>query len=375
MIKAACFEKKWIGGFKKQNAYRKINPPLLEKMIQALSLVQHLKVLGLDFIFKGGTSLILLLFRANRFSIDVDIITRASREEIEALLDRVVAQSQFTGWHLDAARSYQTGVPKAHYKIEYPSHYSQAGNHILLDILFEDNYYPEVRELPIKSDWIETETAILVKLPTIDGITGDKLTAFAPTTTGIRYGGGKALEIIKQLFDLGALFDNIEDLTVVAASYTNFIEREIAYRGLSISKEDALWDTIEVCRTIAFRDANKTEEASSRYSELKSGISSLSSHLIGNSFTLDHAITAAAKIAYLAARLLKVDHSPLLRYTEGSDIQQLNIGNPQWNILNKLKKLPDQSAFYYWYQCLDLLDLLKDPRNGGGNSTEASAVS
>jgi hypothetical protein len=41
----------------------------------------------------------------------------------------------------------------------------------------------------------------------VEAIAGDKLTAFAPTTTGIHYGQDKALEIIKQLFDVGILFD------------------------------------------------------------------------------------------------------------------------------------------------------------------------
>ena len=34
---------------------------------------------GLDFIFKGGTSLVLLLNDLKRFSVDVDIITVESR--------------------------------------------------------------------------------------------------------------------------------------------------------------------------------------------------------------------------------------------------------------------------------------------------------
>ena len=187
MIKSICFQKEWIEGFRGQKAYKKINPPLVEKMIHALSLVQHLKVQGLDFIFKGGTSLILLLDKANRFSIDVDIITQADRTQIEALLDKVIDHSHFTGWQLDAPRSYQPGVPKAHYKLEYPSHFSKVGNYILLDILFEDYHYPEVHDRPVQTHWIETETTVLVKLPTIESITGDKLTAFAPNTTGQLY--------------------------------------------------------------------------------------------------------------------------------------------------------------------------------------------
>ena len=43
MIKAHCFTKEWINGFKQQKHFKRINPPVLEKMIQALSLLQQLK--------------------------------------------------------------------------------------------------------------------------------------------------------------------------------------------------------------------------------------------------------------------------------------------------------------------------------------------
>lgn len=50
-----------------------------------------------DFIFKGGTSLILLLNDIKRFSVDVDIITDESREKIKsAIKNMIVNQDLFT---------------------------------------------------------------------------------------------------------------------------------------------------------------------------------------------------------------------------------------------------------------------------------------
>ena len=46
----------------------------------------------------------------------------------------------------------------------------------------------------------------------LDDILGDKLTAFAPNTTGIPYeksGLSRAMEIIKQLYDIGNLFEQM----------------------------------------------------------------------------------------------------------------------------------------------------------------------
>ena len=58
---------------KKENSSTDIR--LLEKTIGTLYLVENLANEGLEFIFKGGTSLILLLNEIKKFSVDVDIIT------------------------------------------------------------------------------------------------------------------------------------------------------------------------------------------------------------------------------------------------------------------------------------------------------------
>ena len=61
-------------------------------MIHALYLLEQLKQTGLEFIFKGGTSLILLLERPARFSVDIDIIVnpKIQREELESYLNKIV---------------------------------------------------------------------------------------------------------------------------------------------------------------------------------------------------------------------------------------------------------------------------------------------
>jgi len=354
MISLRCFEKEWIDGFRGQKDYEKINPPLLEKMIHALSLLQHLQTQDIHFTFKGGTSLMLVLDKATRFSVDIDIITEESRGDIEKALDTVVETSHFLSWRLDGQRSYKPGIPKAHYELRYDSQINKNSNYILLDVLFEKAHYPTIQQRPIQSLFIETTTLIPVNVPTVEGITGDKLTAFAPTTTGILYGKGKELEIIKQLYDLGNLFDHIQSLQEVANSFLAFAAKEIAYRSLRIEPADILRDGLDACRVISFRDRSKTEPDISRFNELRRGIASFSEFPVLENFRIDEAITAAAKVAYLCAKLLTKDHSPLDRY-DHRDLTELSIQNPQWNALNKLKRFQDQRAFFYWYRCLGLL--------------------
>ena len=361
MINPACFEKEWIENFRKQKEFSRINPPVLEKMIHALYLLQNLKKQGLDFVFKGGTSLILLLENANRFSVDIDIVLNkkyesdSTRKKIESVLSEIVDGSDFQSWTLDERRSYRKGVPKAHYKLDYQPKFDPSG-HILLDVLFEKNYYPNIIEIPVQTKWIESDEIINVFVPDIDSITGDKLTAFAPNTTGIKYGGGKELEIIKQLFDIGNLFKKVDSVETVAKSFNAFVVEEISYRNLTIGAPDVLNDIIETAKIIALRDRNKDEPYKSHYNELQKGIRSFNNFIISGSFRPDDAVTASAKAAYLAAKILVEDYAALERY-DGEDVSGLSIENTEWNFLNRLKRLPDKSAFFYWYKTLEILEV------------------
>ena len=69
-----------------------------------------------------------------------------------------------------------------------------------------------------------------VTVPSFDDILGDKLTAFAPNTTGIPYqksGNSQTMEIIKQLYDIGYLFDSAEDLSVVSKTFNEYVDSRI----------------------------------------------------------------------------------------------------------------------------------------------------
>lgn len=363
MIKDKCFTEEWLEQFKKQKDHKRIDKIILEKMIHALHLLERLKANGLDFVFKGGTSLVLLLKEGNRFSIDIDIICKAERKDLEEILDKVIESSHFTEWKLDEHRSYQPGVPKAHYKFSFDTNQQGSGT-ILLDVLNEDSIYPRLAELPVDTKWIETETETMVKVPTIDAITGDKLTAFAPNTIGIPYFKGKdkqpfSMEICKQLFDLSKLFEHIEDVELVAKSFMAFAEQEINYQKngnpeSDLTPEKVLQDTIDTCLIIAKRGGGSDDEKQ-KFAELQRGIKAFDfGFLMSGKFRIDDALPASARIAYLAAKIMVNDMSPIAYY-KGQDVKELNIDDTDWNFLNKLKKQPDKSSFYYWFQMVQIL--------------------
>lgn len=363
MIKENCFSEEWFDQFKRQEAHKRIDKIILEKMIYALHLLENIKTNGLHFVFKGGTSLVLLLEEGNRFSIDIDIISDTNQVELEGIFNKVLRTSRFTEWELEEHRSYMTGVPKAHYKFLYPTKRQGTGT-ILLDILVDKSIYPEVIEKPLVTKWIEIDEETWITLPSIDAITGDKLTAFAPNTIGVPYFKGVdrqpfAMNICKQLFDLQQLFNRIDKVQTVAESFRVLAEQEIAYRKLSepnvqVTPEAVLFDTIHTCIILAKRGGGTNDEKI-KFSILQKGIRALGSgFLMTGNFRTEDAVSASAKVAYLSAKILTHDYSPITYYEE-QKVSEWNIVAPEWTFLNRLKKLPEKSAFFYWYQTVDLL--------------------
>ena len=335
MIKKSCFSKEWIYSFRNQPKFRKLDYVSLEKMILALSLVEQIQLKNLNFIFKGGTSLALLFNEPKRFSIDVDIVTSEDIKSISEILKIICEDSRFIKFELDERRSFNNGIPKAHYKLHFNSNIDGAENYILLDVLFEKNLYPKIQEVEVKNVFLETEgKQTIVNVPTIDSITGDKLTAFAPHTIGIKFGADKDLEIIKQLFDLGYLFDNIVNYETTFEAYQNFSKQEIYYRNIKCGIKDTLKDTFETSLIIAKRNKNKGQQLD-EFKALQNGLIKMSSYLATGSFNLDSAIEAAAKVALLSTKFLKHNFLEIDEFDESEGIRKYFINQTDYNFLNK----------------------------------------
>lgn len=353
MINRESFSAEWIRNFKAEGIFPKIDLMILEKMIRALFLVEHLVNEGLDFVFKGGTSLILLLERPERFSIDVDIITMENKEKIFGLLDKVCENELFSKVEENIRQQHSNHIPKAHYKLFYISSINNRENYILLDVLFETNYYPEIIYKDIEAVFLNTSSdKTKVKVPSINSILGDKLTAFAPDTIGIRYNKSKEMEIIKQLFDIGILFDYATDITIVSEAYNDIAQKEIFYRDLDITIQDTLEDTIQTGLLIARREKNKEKDAE-KFSEIVQGIRSFSSFLITKRFIIDDVIEATAKAALLAAKIKYDDFDNFVR-PKTIDKSKIDIKHPNYNFLNKIKKLPN-NAIFFWEKTISII--------------------
>lgn len=335
------------------------DPGILEKAVHALALLGHLAEAGLPFVFKGGTSLLLHLPQPRRLSIDIDIFCHATPDELDAVLARIAQRAPFTGF--EEQNRGQRGLPqRRHFKFHYDSPTQGRPLHILLDVVEEAECPVDLIDKPIRTSFIEVERELMVRVPTMEALLGDKLTAFAPCTTGVpfRPANGRpcdTMQVVKQLFDVAELFGSIADLPAVARAYDAMQALENGYRGGGFTREQTLLDTRDACLALAMRDLRgvaRNQEAD----WLWDGTQRLRSHLIGGNFSLDHARVAAGKVALLCAVLRhgRLEFAPAaLRYHRDVElIRPLQIAG-DWQTLNRLKAA-NPEAFFYWHKASEV---------------------
>jgi len=320
----------------------KVDSSLLEKAVRALFLTEQLKVNHLTFVFKGGTSLLLHLEKPLRFSIDVDIITSDDRTELLTAMDAVIETGAFTRWEPDE-RTLRKDLPVEHYKFFYKSQFPSptAENYVLLDVLYQNPLPAWVQQRPMQHPWLKTEgEPVQITLSTIGGLLGDKLTAFAPTTTGILYTKDRPVEIIKQLFDIGCLYNLVDDLTETQTAFQTVCADELKYRGLTISASEVLDDAFLAAITICDRDLKNAN-----FLHLAKGIHNIKPHIFYR-FVIEDAMIGAAKVMLLSTLLRQDFRETPPKFGAAKDVIDWLITSAEFNRFNKLKRT-NPEAFYY----------------------------
>jgi hypothetical protein len=353
MIRRDCFSRGWLQ--KKREQFGKVDPGILEKCIHALALLGHLGDSGLEFIFKGGTSLLLHVSSIKRLSIDIDIVCNEKGEKLDKILAEIARMSPFTDFTEDDRGA--RGLPhRRHFRF----YYNQVpGGHpapfILLDVVEDECTLPLVKKT-ICSDFIEVERDVAVTIPTIEGLLGDKLSAFAPNTIGVPYttsrGVNQAMQVAKQMFDIGELFNIAEDVSQIIEAYNCSFHKENSYRDSGFTIDQVLEDTISTGSKLCHWGLKGYKEDTG-ISLLVEGAKNLSSHLVQSSFRPNIEAKIAASKAALVAHLVQNEMPdialPALRFQ--GDIQKIKEISLQhkYNHLQKLKTICIE-AFYYWHK-------------------------
>lgn len=329
------------------NELKKTNPKadiqLLEKTIGALYLVESLVNSGLNFVFKGGTSLVLLLNEIKRFSVDVDIITEEDKETVNECIKRIIeSQNLFTKYEENKRNnSASKRMELEHYKFFFNSVTDNSEKYILLDIAYESNKYPETINKNIECLKLNVSSEYIVNLPSVESILGDKLTVLAPNTTGIHYNSDKELELMKQLYDVDKLFNEAEYIDIVKKSFINISNREIKYRKLKeITNEDVLEDIRDFCIDTILQNNIENQH------DVNIGMKKLQGFIIENKFRREQEVlTAVGKVLYLM-KLIKNNENKIERYSKESKLKDIIIPEKFKKILKKMNNY-NEEAYYY----------------------------
>jgi len=351
MITEQSFNKEWLLHVNKTLGWKRQDNQLknLEKAIAALYLLESLVQSNIKLIFKGGTSLLLLLGKIYRLSIDIDLILNDKNREIESIFADICKQNKIFYKYEKQEREKAKIIGTDHYKFYYRPFADDADeSYILLDLYYMKNPYGKTQKMEITSDILYTEgDNVYVETPDVNSILADKLTAFAPDTIGISLTAKpghrpKRVEVIKQLFDISNLFDKADDIKCIKETYKTIAEHEIKTKMLNITSEDTLDDSKYYAYLIGH--AGKLDET--LYTMISKGYKDFSKFVSDLLFDENQAILAAAKVAYLI-KALTDNYNELEKYKNTIDMSQWEINNKDYTSFNEYK-YSNPEAFFYW---------------------------
>ncbi len=154
----------------------------------------------------------------------------------------------------------------------------------------------------------------------------------------------KHLEVIKQFLDVAKLIECANNFKEISDTYSEVVSHEIAYRGFSIKKEDALIDTFNMALSILSRGSIHKQD----FYYLLSGIRRIKNHVYGIKVNVETMPQYAASVMLMTAKLLT--------NTKHIDITENNlIKVREFKSVNRLKKI-DSDTFDVAVTALKLLN-------------------
>lgn len=223
--------------------------------------------------------------------------------------------------------------------------------------MFEHNNYSELVQKEIKNDLLLTGLEkYYVSLPSTNCILADKLTAFAPHTTGIPLNIGKDMEVMKQFYDLSSLLDVFTEFKKIKPTYEKIVEAETSYRGIEKDVKECLWDSFDAALCIASRGKINKDE----YMFYLKDIKELKGHIYSENYTPELAVKGACKIMYMVACLLL--NTKYLKIDDYTDLINMKLVQEKLMPLYYLRKSSPE-AYAYVVKTDQLLSNIQESNN------------
>ena len=327
-----------------------------------MELVGRLRKEGLEFIFKGGTSLMLLFDMPKRLSIDVDILCLEPLAKLNEVLDRLVKEAPFNRWSHQDHRDREA-PPTKHFQVYYvPIVPSSREPSIQIDVIECESPYARLVEQPVQARFLVIEESITVQMPSACSLLGDKLATFAPSTIGYPYhpisragkeGEARPIKVLKHLFDLGILAGIQTNMRETITTYERIFEEQLKFRDNPISIDDALSDTQDAAFWVSRVSGRKLPKGEAKIEFMAKGIKALESHLFQEPFGREESRLAAGCACLVAELVRQQAHdfnlsefvtAPLdVDYLKGTKLEAT------WSDLNTIRNT-NTEAYKYWEQ-------------------------
>lgn len=257
---------------------------LTEQALHCLELVSELSDVGLEYQFKGGNSLLLILDHPQRFSIDVDIATSASPEKVEAILTGAIERfGIFTRWK---KRQHKTKpwIALSSYYCYYNSVVSgEEDANIMLDVQLHTSPYRCERKKVVCGTIYKSDSSVTLPLPS--SIIGDKLLTLGPETLGIPVGKGKEAQRLKHAFDVSRLLDMKPSLAGIRESLGQCLEFENSLQKRTLAQSAVIQDTLANCYSVVPYDEAPDSPTDSLLREHTEGLMPFAGHLFRETYT------------------------------------------------------------------------------------------
>jgi hypothetical protein len=271
---------------------------LAEQVVHSLELVSLLVYEGLDFLFKGGNSLLVLLENPQRFSIDVDIASGETKEHVEEILDKLVKDSDvFTRWEKRVHKT-KPWLPMTSYYMFYTSHFTEpAETNIMLDVQLRMTGYEKIQKPVCCGNFYQSE--IKVWVPSISSLIGDKLLTLGPSTLGIPLNKNKEGQRLKHSFDVSLLAEHSPSIEKIKESINFCMEQENSLQKKNLTIKEVYEDTIKLCRSVLdFKEEPPLNEDLSPYLyEIVKGRKPFSEHLLCGKYSWQNLQIDLARVA------------------------------------------------------------------------------
>jgi len=340
----------------------------LERAIFSLEYLGQLQKEGLDFVFKGGSAIqVILRDKWTRLSVDADICSNVSEKELTEIMGNIHQKFDKAAFSFKVRdRTIAGSIPFYLYILEAPS-IAVIGEtrSCLLDVMgIKPNY--ATTQVALKTPFFNSD--ITITTPTTGALLGDKLSTIGPNTMGRHLVDSRnGVEYAKHFYDIKNLQEADFNFKDCRSAFHEAIELQSKIRSKNFSVQECCEDMFFTCKVASLPQsiseqliAKLSEQpgvrARSEFRILRDGLARFRPFLVrGLTYSWDD-LRYCAALAALLTKMVQLDLSEeeikaILKANIPSKIEEIK------SVAAKIAAIPEQDR---WFIQLD--ELVNFPR-------------